>query len=274
MRETLSNLELKALDHSLDPGHVNPHFSANEHRARDDGTGPLLTRPSSASRHWPTGFFPALSTATSGTVLGGCSSGRPPALPVARPPQALLKTVSPLSPFSLSPPPPPAQQARLPTASPQRQSPQRPPSSPRSLRQPDRCSGPGTDRGVPSAMSAPEERDPAQGGQDRADGGADCDPRLVGVPVVPAEGSDPIVSVAAFLVSQTVTRALQEIGGGEEATQPTVEEDGDIWSAEQEEDMEAGREEEEDQDYEGEEEEDEDEPGDHAEEFEDVERHG
>ncbi|KAF5911396.1 hypothetical protein HPG69_008261 [Diceros bicornis minor] len=115
-------------------------------------------------------------------------------------------------------------------------------------------------------MSAPEERDPAQGGQDRADGGADCDPRLVGVPVVPAEGSDPIVSVAAFLVSQTVTRALQEIGGGEEATQPTVEEDGDIWSAEQEEDMEAGREEEEDQDYEGEEEEDEDEPGDHAEE--------
>ncbi|XP_058391262.1 parathymosin-like [Diceros bicornis minor] len=115
-------------------------------------------------------------------------------------------------------------------------------------------------------MSAPEERDPAQGGQDRADGGADCDPRLFGVPVVPAEGSDPIVSVAAFLVSQTVTRALQEIEGGEEAAQPAVEEDGDIWSAEQEEDMEAGREEEEDQDYEGEEEEDEDEPGDHAEE--------
>nr|XP_010978330.2 parathymosin-like [Camelus dromedarius] len=119
-------------------------------------------------------------------------------------------------------------------------------------------------------MSVMEKQDLTQAGQDRADSEADHDPGLTGVPVVtPAEESDEIVLAAAFLVSQTVAKALQEAKeGSQEAAQTTVEEDRDIWSAEQEEGMEEGQEEEkEEQDYVIEEEEDEDEGEDCNKEF-------
>nr|XP_015105239.2 rho GTPase-activating protein gacV-like [Vicugna pacos] len=111
-------------------------------------------------------------------------------------------------------------------------------------------------------MSVMEKQDLTEAGQDRADSEADHDPGLAGVPVVtPAEESDEIVLVAAFLVSQAVAIALQEAKkGSQEAAQTTVEEDRDTCSAEQEEGMEEGQEEEkEEQDYVIEEEEDEDE---------------
>lgn len=96
--------KVEGLDLSLDPGHVNPYLSTNELRARDDGSSPLLTIPSSAPCRWLICFFSALSTDTSGTVLVARSSSRPPALPVRGPPQALLKTVVPFAAiFSVAP---------------------------------------------------------------------------------------------------------------------------------------------------------------------------
>ena len=112
-------------------------------------------------------------------------------------------------------------------------------------------------------MSTAEGRDSVQGSQHRADGCVDCDPGLVGLPVIPAEGTSVVLSAAAFLVSQVVTKALQEVENEQQGAEHTVEEDWDVWSSEQEEDLE---EEQEEQGYESEEEEDADEGAEHVEE--------
>lgn len=113
-------------------------------------------------------------------------------------------------------------------------------------------------------MAATEKQDPTQSGQDSVDVGIDRDSGLVGVPMAPcAEGSDGLLGAAAFLASQAVARALLEEEGGQGTNQLTVEENKNVWSAEQEKNVEErqkeGKEKKEEQDYHSEEEEDEDE---------------
>ena len=108
--------------------------------------------------------------------------------------------------------------------------------------------GPSRDKWVLAAMSTTQEQDPAHSNQNVVDGGEDRDPGLTGVPVIPlAEGSDGIAGTAAFLASQAVARALLEEGARQQATQPTIKENRDTPSAEQEEDPEEGEEEEEEE---------------------------
>ena len=97
-------------------------------------------------------------------------------------------------------------------------------------------------------MSATQEQDPAHSSQNVADDGENRDPGLAGVPGIPlAEGSDGITGTAAFLASQAIARALLEEDARQQAAQPTIKENRDIPSAEQEEDLEAGEEEEEEE---------------------------
>ena len=97
-------------------------------------------------------------------------------------------------------------------------------------------------------MSSTQEQDPAHSSQNVVDGGEDRDPGLTGIPVIPlAEGSDGVAGAAAFLASQAVARALLEEGARQQVTQATIEENRDIPSAEQEEDLEEGEEEEEEE---------------------------
>nr|XP_020728865.1 uncharacterized protein C53C9.2-like [Odocoileus virginianus texanus] len=125
-------------------------------------------------------------------------------------------------------------------------------------------------------MSPTQEQDPAHRSQNVVDGGEDCDPGLTGIPVIPlAEGSDEVTGTAAFLASQAVASALLEESARQQVTQPTIEENRDIPSAEQEEDLEEGEEEEEEEklDYDSMEK-DEYEEKDHDDEFEGIERLG
>lgn len=93
-----------------------------------------------------------------------------------------------------------------------------------------------------------QEQDPAHSSQNVVDGGEDRDPGLTGIPVISlAEGSDGVAGTAAFLASQAVARALLEEGARHQVTHPTIEENRDIPSAEQEEDPEEGEEEEEEE---------------------------
>lgn len=103
-------------------------------------------------------------------------------------------------------------------------------------------------------MSTTQEQDPAHSSQNIVDGGEDRDPGLTGIPVIPlAEGPDGVAETAAFLASQAVARAVLEEGARQQATQPTIQENRHIPSAEQEEDLEEGEEEEEEEelDYDG-----------------------
>ena len=222
----------------------------------DDRSGPLLTRQASAPTTRPSDSFPPCPLPLQ--VQSWWAALRPSChgtfLPVTAPPQAPSQTLVLCVVIFFVPPPPPSGPtdnsipsvavnlvAAIFTAV---------------ITAQDHSLGPGRDSCIPPAMFATEGQDPTQGDQDRADGGADRDPGLVEAPVVPlAEGSDEFVGAAAFLASQAVARALLEEEGEQEASQPTVEEDRDVRSAEQEEDLEEGKEEEEEeQDYDGEEE--------------------
>lgn len=215
----------------------------------DDRSGPLLTLQASLPPPAPR-ILSHLVHCHCRCSFGGLHS----ALPVTGPPQAPSQTLVPCAVIFFVPPPPPGGPsassvtsvavslvAAIFTAA---------------ITALDHSLGPGRDSCIPPAMSATEKQDPTQGDQDRANGGADRDPALVKDPVVPfEEGSDEFVGASAFLASQAVARALLEDEGEQEASQSTVEEDRDVRSAEQEEDLEEGKaEEEEEQDYDGEEE--------------------
>lgn len=108
--------------------------------------------------------------------------------------------------------------------------------------------GPSRDKWILPAMSATQEQDPAHSNQNVADDGENRDPGLTGVPGIPlAEESDGIAGTAAFLASQAIARALLEEDARQQAAQPTIKENRDIPSAEQEEDLEEGEEEEEEE---------------------------
>ena len=93
---------------------------------------------SSTYRRQPIRVFPALSAASSASVLVGRSAGRPLTIPVVGPTPATRRLLFPVQPTSLLSPPPPCGPTANSVSSAQRSA-RRPPSSPQTSLQDDHC---------------------------------------------------------------------------------------------------------------------------------------
>ena len=132
-----ASLQSESLDHSLDDGHANPCLLANELRAGAGGSG-RVDPSSSTYRRQPIRVFPALSAASSASVLVGRSAGHPLTIPVVGPTPATRRLLFPVQPTSLLSPPPPWGPTANSVSSAQRSA-RRPPSSPQTSLQDDHC---------------------------------------------------------------------------------------------------------------------------------------